>query len=141
MTKDVLVSIKGLQFDTFQEDMEIETVTMAEYYQRNGSHYVLYEEAGEGFEESTRNMMKFKANKVELTKKGLINVQMIFEVGKKNMSNYATPFGDILVGIDTDKITIDETDDEIRMRVEYALELNYEHQADCRIDVKIKAKK
>ena len=35
---------------------------------------------------------------------------------------------------------IEETRDVIRASVEYSLELNYEHMADCRLQVKIMAK-
>lgn len=48
MTKDVLVAIKGLQFDPEDEDRDLETVNSAEYYKRGNSHYVLYEEVMEG---------------------------------------------------------------------------------------------
>ena len=140
MTKDVLLSVKGLQFDAYEENSAIESVTFAEYYERNDSHYVLYEEVEEGFKEPVRNIMKFREKALELTKKGLINVHMIFEEGKKSMANYVTPFGDILLGLDTKKVSIKETEATIVVSVDYALELNYEHQADCSIQVTLKAR-
>lgn len=140
MTKDVLLAIKGLQFDGSEEDSEIETVTAAEYYKRNNSHYVIYEEAFEGFEETTKNVIKFKDNSLDLTKKGLVNVHMIFEENKKNMTNYSTPYGDILIGIDASKIRMREEEEKIHVDVEYALEINYEHLADCHISIGIQAK-
>lgn len=140
MTKEVLLAIKGLQFSNVQEDTDIETVTAAEYFKKNNSHYVIYDEACEGFEETTRNIIKFKDNSLDLTKKGLINVHMIFEENKKNMTNYSTPFGDILIGIDARKISMQEEDHKIRVDVDYALEINYEHLADCKISVNIQSK-
>ncbi|MBQ8232197.1 MAG: DUF1934 domain-containing protein [Lachnospiraceae bacterium] len=140
MTKDVLLAIKGLQFDGSEEDTEIETVTAAEYYMRNNSHYVIYEEAFEGFEGTTKNVIKFKNNSLDLTKKGLVNVHMIFEENKKNMTNYSTPYGDILIGIDARKIRMKEEEAKIYVDVEYALEINYEHLADCHISIGIQAK-
>jgi len=140
MTKEVLLAIKGLQFDASSEDTEIETVTAAEYYTRNHSHYVLYEEACEGFEETTKNVIKFRENSMELMKRGLVNVHMVFEENKKNMTNYATPFGDILIGIDARKIQVKEEAHRIFVDVEYALEINYEHLADCRITMDIQEK-
>ena len=92
MTKEVLLSLRGLQFDAGSADGDkIETITPAEYYKRNDSHYVVFDEVMEGFQESTRNIIKFKDNSLDLTKKGLVNVHMIFEEKKKNMTNYATP--------------------------------------------------
>ena len=48
MTKDVLLSLRGLQFDAVSMDGDkIETILPAEYYKRNDSHYVIYDEAVE----------------------------------------------------------------------------------------------
>lgn len=137
MTKEVLLSISGLQFQFTDEDTRVETVTAAEYYHKNDNHYVLYEESYEGFEETTKNIIKFKEHSMDLTKKGLVNVHMIFEENKKNMTNYSTPFGDILIGIDAKKIHLQETEEQILVDVDYALEMNYEHLADCKIAMKI----
>ena len=60
MTKDILLAIKGLQFDGSEDNALIETMTNAEYYKRNNSHFVMYEEAHEGFDETSRNIIKFK---------------------------------------------------------------------------------
>ena len=137
MTKDVLLAIKGLQFGEADEEANIQTITAAEYYKRNNSHYVIYEEVEEGMEQSTKNIIKFGENTLELTKKGLVNVHMIFEENKKSLTNYATPFGDILVGIDAKKVTMKDEEDRIHVNVDYALEVNYEFLADCKISMEI----
>lgn len=137
MTRDVLLSISGLQFDASQEDTNIETITAAEYYKRNDSHYLLFDEVVEGFEESTKSVLKFKENQLELTKKGLVNVHMIFEENRKNMTRYHTPYGELMIGIEAEKITLKEEEAHISVQVNYALEINYEHLADCKISVNI----
>lgn len=140
MTKEVLLAMKGLQFNACAEDTNIETVQTAEYYKRNNSHYVIYEEASEGFEQTTKNIVKFRDNMLDLTKKGLINVHMVFQENQKNMTNYSTPFGDILIGIDTKRVSMTEQEHQIQIEIEYALEVNYEHLADCRLTMDIKEK-
>ena len=54
MTKEVLISIRGLQIgeDAANEEEfeQIETICTGEYFYRNGSHFVLYDELMEGFE-------------------------------------------------------------------------------------------
>jgi len=137
MTKEVLLAIRGLQFDVMAEESDIETVTAAQYYKKNNSHYVIYEEAMEGLEGTTKNVIKFGENSVDLLKKGLINVHMIFEENRKNMTSYSTPFGDILIGINASKIRMKEELKHIQVDVDYALEVNYEHLADCRISMNI----
>lgn len=141
MTKEVLVAIKGLQFDAAEEETNIETFNVAEYYEKGSSRYIIYEEIEEGTAQSTKNIIKFKENVMELTKKGFVNVHMVFEENRKNMTNYATPFGDILIGIDAKKVSMEEEEHRIQMKVDYALEVNYEHLADCKITVDIRPKK
>lgn len=137
MTKDVLLAIKGLQFDASEEESNIQTITVAEYYEKNNNRYVIYDEAAEETNESTRNIIKFNGKTLELTKKGFVNVHMIFEENKKSLTNYATPFGDILIGIDAKKITMTDEDKMIHVNVDYALEVNYEFLADCKISMEI----
>ena len=86
MTKDVLISLRGLQFDQSGADADkIETITAGVYYEKNGNHYVLYDELIEGFEEPTKNKVKFGEHFLELSRSGAVNVYMIFEENKKNM--------------------------------------------------------
>lgn len=141
MEKEVLLALKGLQFAMNEEGAQaLETITPAEYYKRNNSHYIIYDEITEGFSDITKNVIKFKDSQVEVTKKGLINVHMVFEENKKNMTSYATPYGNILIGIDTGAVRIEEQSDRIQVNVEYTLEANYEHMADCKIEMDIRAR-
>ena len=107
MTKDVIVSISGLQMPAEGEAEPVEVITVGDYYQKNGKHYVLYEEVNEGFEGSTKNIIKMQENCIDITKKGVSNVHMVFEKNRKNMSYYGTPFGNLLVGIDAKDIKED----------------------------------
>ena len=140
MTKEVLLALKGLQIENADGGQELETITAADYYLKNGSHYVLYEEVTEGFDRATKNRLKFGGQMVELIRHGLVNVHMVFQENKKNLSNYNTPFGQILVGIDTKRITIDEKEDNIVVDVDYALDINYEFFSDCHIKIDIRSK-
>ena len=68
----------------------------------------------EGQKESTRNMIKVRDNYMELTKKGAVNVHMIFEKNKKNITYYNTPYGSLLVGIDAYRVDVQEISGEIK---------------------------
>ena len=140
MTKEVLLTVKGLHFNLSDDGTNLESITAARYYKKNNSHYVIYEEPYEGFTEVTRNVIKIREHSLDLTKKGLVNVHMICEENKKNMTNYSTPYGDILIGIDAGKIRLKEEEEHIRVDVDYALEVNYEHLADCRLSMDIQSK-
>lgn len=141
MTQEVLLTIKGLQFDQREEDSDkIEMVVAGDYYKRNDKHYVIYEEITEGFSQATKNRLKFSEHMLELSRSGLVNVHMIFQENQKNQTNYNTPFGQIIVGIDTKKIRIEEKPDNIIVDVDYALDINYEFLSDCHITVNIASK-
>lgn len=141
MTQEVLLTLKGLQFDQREENSDkIEMVVVGDYYKRNGKHYVIYEEITEGFNQATKNRLKFSEDMVELSRSGLVNVHMVFQENKKNLTNYNTPFGQILIGIDTKKVQIEEKPDNIVVNVDYALDINYEFLSDCHITVNIDSK-
>lgn len=142
MTKDVLLTISGLQFTAPEDDgaEPVEVITAGDYYKKNGKHYILYDEVMEGFEGSTRNVIKITDDYLDITKKGVSNVHMVFEKNKKNVSYYYTPFGNILIGIDAKSVDINETEENIDVQVKYNLEVNYEHLADCSITMNIKSK-
>lgn len=123
MTKDVEVSISGLQWSDETGEDNIENIVQGTYYKRNDSHYLLYEEAVEGFEQRNENRVKFRQDRVELIRKGVVNTQMIFEKNKTHMMQYKTPYGELLLGIRTDKMELDEQEDCIRVSVEYVLEM------------------
>lgn len=140
MTKEILLSLKGLQFDNSDGGQEIETITAADYYKKNGNHYVLFDEVTEGFEDVTKNMIKFRDDCLEVTKRGLINVHMVFEENKKNITSYMTPYGNIMVGIDTGSVLVEEGEKQIRVQVAYTLEANYQYLADCKIEMMIRSR-
>ena len=119
MEKEVLIHVKGLHMmDTPEGDEPIEIVVPGEYYFRNGSHYLRY----------------------EVRKKGQVNTHMVFEQGKRNMAFYTTPFGTLEMGISATNLELEESDGQIAMKVNYSLDLNQEHVADCCLDIQAQGK-
>ena len=138
MNKDVLIHVRGLQMmetDDAQEPIEI--VVPGQYYFRNGSHYLRYEEMLDDTAETTVNYIKMSPNGVEVRKQGQVNVHMVFEEGKKNKTFYNTPYGTLQMGISATGL---ELKDGIQMKVDYALDMNEEHVADCYLTVQAQSK-
>lgn len=140
MTKDVLVAIAGLQYELESEE-PIEVITAGQYFCKNEKHYVLYDEILDESNEVCKNRIKIGTDMVEILKSGASNVHMVFELGKKNLTYYNTPFGSLLIGIDTTKIVCSESEEAIELNIEYGLEVNYSHVSDCSITVKVTPKK
>lgn len=140
MTKEVILAIKGLQMAPGEAAEPIEVIAPGEYYYRNDKHYILYDEVVEGQDEVIKNVIKCQKDYMELTKKGPVNVHMVFEKNKKNMTYYYTPYGSLQMGIDAKNIQIDEAEEYIRLSVDYGLEINFEHIANCNITIKVSPK-
>ena len=93
MTKDVLVSISGKHIDIMDDPARgyevgedgIEVVTPANYYCRNGKHYILYDEVLEGMAGTIKNKIKITGTDcLEIMKSGVTSSHMVFEKNKKN---------------------------------------------------------
>lgn len=141
MTKEVLVSISGLQMDMLEDNPDnepIEVVTPASYYCKNGKHYVIYDEVLEGAAGIIKNKIKITGSDVlEIMKSGVANTHMMFEKNKKNLTYYHTPYGQMLIGVNTTSMQVDVSDENIDVRVDYELDVNHEPMADCKIRMNI----
>ena len=129
MAKDVLVSVKGTQVIDGERDT-IEVITAGTWYEKNGKQYLMYEETYEGMQVTTKNVVKITPDVIEVTKKGAISSKMIYERGKKNMSNYMTPMGMIVLGITTKDIFVEANEDKLQVEIRYAMEMNGQFVSD-----------
>lgn len=139
MKKDVLISISGLQYE-MDKDEAVEVISVGEYYNRNGKHYIMYEEILEEMEGVSNCTLKIADKQVDLIKRGANNVHMVFEENKKNTTYYQTPYGELQVGIYTTQIQVTEEEDKIIADINYGLDINYAFVSDCQIQVKVSSK-
>ena len=135
-----MISIRGLQFLEDETDDDIETVQQGEYFFRNGSHFLLYEEYLEDFPEPVKSVIRIRGKEMTLTRKGPLNVQMNFTQGKKTLTRYRTPYGAMTIGLDTDRVECRAENNGLFVEVEYVLEANYQYVADCTIRVEAREK-
>ena len=143
MTKEVLVRISGLQMAVNdaedQGDEPIEIISAGTYFFKNGTHYLFFEEVAEGMQGVTKTQIRLKgAETLEVIKKGISNMHMVFEKNKNHRCFYKTPFGELNLGICTSQIAVDEAEENINIRADYALDVNYEPLAECTIRINVK---
>ena len=68
-------------------------------------------------------------------------MQMIFEENKEESHLLCNPFSELQMGIAATKIDVKEQQPEgLDISIDYALEINAEHAADCRISVNVRQK-
>ena len=138
MTKDIRVSVSGIQFEIEPEE-PVELITFGDYYHKNGKHYILYDEIDMEEGENIKNRIKIGDGKIEVVKSGTTNGQLIFEQGKNHMTYYDTAMGSLLMGINTASIRMIEEEDHIQAKVRYSLEMNYNHISECEITIDVRS--
>ena len=87
MTKDVLVSVSGLQTAVNEmesyDDEPIEVINAGTYYFKDGTHYIFFEEVAEGIPGVTKTQIRLTGkDSLEVRKKGVATVNMVFEKNK-----------------------------------------------------------
>lgn len=141
MTKDVMVTIAGFHMTEEIEDEDaIELVHIGQYYERNGTHYILYEERMEGIREPVKNMIKAREGQMELRKSGPVTANMVFEENKTQSSTYAIPYGSFLMETATSKVGLEVTEDRLTATASYRLRINGVHCASCEIQVLVQSR-
>ncbi|MCM1409436.1 MAG: DUF1934 domain-containing protein [Lachnospiraceae bacterium] len=137
VTKDVKITVKGVHRDAETEISRMEISVPGEYFFKNGSHYIFYEETEEGSGTSVKNSLKLKGNLLELNRKGAVNSRMVFETGKSHVVDYATPFGMLRMETATSRILYTEEENHLQIRAEYELWMDGAKVSSCRLTVKI----
>ncbi|MCD7866032.1 MAG: DUF1934 domain-containing protein [Clostridiales bacterium] len=136
MTRDVWIFIRGLQ-NTGTDDAEpVEVISAGTYYNRNGKHYVLYDQADDA-SSMTANLVKIGSDFVELNRKGSQAVRMVFRQGVRTSAEYPTPCGRLLLGVDTRSVRIGETNGQIEVQMEYTLDADGDRISSCELTMRI----
>ncbi len=149
MTKEVLLSISGLHYDMTglpddsvmeDENEPVEVITPASYYFKNGKHYIVYDEVVEGMPGTIKTKIRITDSRmVEIMKSGMTNTHMTFEKDKIHMTQYETPYGELLVGVHTRYMSLKESQDRIDVSLGYELDVNGDKVADCNINMQVKS--
>ncbi len=117
----VQLILTGRQTDEFGAESVTETKAEAEYYEKNGTLYIFYDETPEGTKAVVKNTIKFKNNVLEMTKKGIWNTRMVFDCSGDFQADYQTPFGNLQMDIHTTQVNCVFVDDLPRITAKYTL--------------------
>ena len=136
MKKNVVITVRGLQHQA-EDDEPVEVISAGTYLRKDDTHYLSYEEADEDGK-ITKNRIKITPESIEMTKQGGITTQMLFVRGQKQYACYATPFGDLTLGMTTKYIKVTEENMQISAALRYDLEVNGTHMSECELDIEVK---
>lgn len=125
MTQEYIISIVGYQ-QVDGEENEIQLTTVGSYVNKDGNRYIIYSEYEED-NPSNRltSVIKVEGDKkVTLIRNGEDRTRLVLEKGKRHQCFYNTGFGNMMVGVFTQRIDADLSDDGGQLEVSYSLDIN-----------------
>ena len=122
--KKVLISIKGVPMFSASEDDAFELMTDGEYSKENGKSTFSYVDSTITGQDGMLTVFDVENDRVVLRRGDGTTGDMIFSENQKHHFLYDTPFGSIMLGIDTHSITNDMNDDGGNLEIRYDIEVD-----------------
>lgn len=138
MEKDVIISIRGTQDYSGTDPDTMELVTEGKLAVQDGALRLSYEESELTGMEGTTTVFQVEPEKVTLLRLGSVQSEMVFEEGRRHMSLYSTPYGNMEIGVRARRLnsTLELTGG--WLEIDYDIEINHmlAGQSLFRIDVR-----
>ncbi len=127
MEKNVIISIKGKQAYEGVDEDGIELVTKGRLLDcgEDGLSLSYQESELTGMEGTLTTFQVEKTGRITLLRMGQVNSQMVFEEGRRHLSLYQTPVGDLSVGILANRIKNTLCMQGGELEIDYAIELDH----------------
>jgi uncharacterized beta-barrel protein YwiB (DUF1934 family) len=122
--KKVLISIKGSPAFSYAEDNSFELLTDGEYLSKDGISTFRYLESELTGLDGLLTTFDVESDRVILKRGGEYSGEMIFCENQKHNFLYETPFGSIMMGIDTHSIETNMRDDGGSLEIRYDIEVD-----------------
>jgi uncharacterized beta-barrel protein YwiB (DUF1934 family) len=140
MEKEVRVYIKGNQYienGEASEESTVEETAVGKLYERNGKIYVTFEEMTDEDPVPNKVMLKISESSFEMTRKGLIDSNFIFEKENAHKSDYVTPFGIFKMSVFTKDLSVYVDKEKINLHAVYDMEINDEFAGENETTIEI----
>jgi len=122
--KKATISIKGLPVLSVDDEESFELVTDGEYLRKDGVSTFSYIESELTGLNGLLTTFNVEPDRVVLRRGGEFSGDMIFSENQKHNFLYETPFGSIMMGIDTRSITKNMRDDGGSLEIRYDIEVD-----------------
>jgi len=122
--KKVLISIKGLPVFSTSDDDAFELMTDGEYITKDGISTFSYMESSLTGQDGMLTTFDVENDRVVLRRGDGLSGDMIFSKEQKHHFLYDTPFGSVMLGIDTHDITNNMNDDGGNLEIRYDIEVD-----------------
>ncbi len=131
MKKEMKLQITGDHEEIQSGEREqIKVESNASYIEKDGVHYIFYDEMQEGAIIKNRVVIVPEVS-VEIIKRGAITSDMPLYLNRKLETQYKTPFMTMDMSFDTKKLEFRVSEDELYLRVEYIMAVEGIDHAKC----------
>ena len=120
----VMISIKGLPAFAYSDNEGFELLTDGEYLEKDGISTISYMESELTGLSGHQTIFNVEPDRVTLKRGGDHMSEMIFCESQKHNFLYETPFGSILMGIDTHSIDKNMNDEGGSLEIRYDIEVD-----------------
>lgn len=140
--KNITIKITGKRFVGQTADEDMQFVTDATMYDRNGAKYLIYDESEFSGMPGCKTSLKLTDDMVRMKRIGKdidsYGTELVFEKGKRFVSRYRTPYGDIDMEVLTKDIRKDLTEDGFgKITLNYDVSLHGMAEGRNEIDIEI----
>jgi len=122
--KKVMISIKGIPALVDNDEESFELMTDGEYSRKGGISTFRYVESELTGLNGLTTTFNVESDRVVLHRGGGFSGDMIFSENQKHHFLYDTPFGSIMMGIDTHSIKKNMSDDGGSLEIRYDIEVD-----------------
>lgn len=137
MEKPVIISIRGTQASEPGQEDVMELVTQGTLRGKEGDFSLSYQESELTGLEGTTTTFHIEKDQITLTREGTLTSEMIFQVGKKHFSPYQTPFGGIILGVNTQKAFSDMSETGGSISIRYIMEVENERVGENSFEIQV----
>ena len=125
MMKDVLISIHSSFSYEEGEEQQMDFTTDGYYFYEDDVGCLSYEETEVTGLEGTRTSLFVMPDQVVVDREGTVTSRMVFKEGLKSAFQYATPFGNANMGINTRRITRNMDGSGGSVEIDYVVDMEH----------------
>lgn len=140
-TKDVFISILGLQDYEGTDGDSVELTTTGKLTRTAQGYHLSYQESALTGMEGTQTNIEIFPRSVVLTRTGQVCSEMVFEQGVRHLSLYNTPYGSLEVGVAARKIHSTIGDRGGELEVNYSIDIDHRLAGENSFSLKVREAK
>lgn len=138
---NVIISIHSQQTFEGMETETMELVTEGRLQQEKDTYTLSYQESETTGLGSTLTTFQIEKDCITLLRVGEVNSQMVFQEGRRHLSVYETPYGNLSLGVKTHRIRkqLDQRGGEIK--IDYRIEIDHQVAGMHLFQIQVREKK